>query len=77
MLAQTLSDIPDVGRPVIDRTGLKGRFAFRLDYAVRANEERPDVFRAVQEQLGLRLVPSTAPVEVVVIDHLDKPTDQN
>ncbi|MGB7719173.1 MAG: TIGR03435 family protein [Bryobacteraceae bacterium] len=75
MIASTLSSIPDVGRPVVDKTGLKGLFEFRLDYSVTPNEDRPNIFSALQDQLGLRLEPSKGPVEFVVIDQLEKPSE--
>ena len=74
MIAAILQQIPGVGRPVMDKTGLKGLFEFRLDYAVRPNEDRPDIFSAVQDQLGLKLVSSKGPVEFFTIDQLEKPS---
>ena len=65
-----------VGRPVVDRTGLAGRYDFQLRYS--ADPARPSsfpsVFNAVQEQLGLRLESARAPVQVVVVDHVERPT---
>jgi uncharacterized protein (TIGR03435 family) len=74
MLAGTLASMPDVGRPVVDRTGLKGLFEFRLDFSVTPNDDRPDLLSALQEQLGLKLESSRGPVEIFVIDHLEKPS---
>jgi uncharacterized protein (TIGR03435 family) len=74
MIAASLASIPDVGRPVVDKTGLKGIFEFRLDYSVSPNEDRPNIFSALQDQLGLKLEPSKGPVEFFVIDHLEKPS---
>jgi uncharacterized protein (TIGR03435 family) len=71
-----------VDRPVIDRTGL-GATSYDwviewTDQSSRAAGNDADlpssVFSAVQEQLGLRLEPATGPVDVVVIDHVEKPT---
>ena len=71
----------ELQRPVIDATGLKGDFAFSLQYTRGLAEsdagpaERPSLFPAVQEQLGLRLESAKGPVEVVVIDHVEKPSE--
>jgi uncharacterized protein (TIGR03435 family) len=72
-LAKQLGDM--AGRTVIDNTGLKGDFDFKLDWASSesADESLPSVFTAVQEQLGLRLVPiRKAPVEVIVIESVER-----
>lgn len=71
-------------RPVTDQTGLKGKFDFELSWipdltASGASTPAPDVsgpsiFTALQEQLGLRLVSTKGPVEVIVIDSVRKPT---
>jgi uncharacterized protein (TIGR03435 family) len=69
------------GRLVVDQTGLKGTYDFTLKWSseqlVAGQEsgvDAPSVFTAIQEQLGLRLVPSKAPVEVIVIDHIEPPS---
>jgi uncharacterized protein (TIGR03435 family) len=83
-LAEDLSD--EVGRRVVDQTGLTGRYDFTLkwtpDNGAAANsgsnagaESGPSLFTALEEQLGLKLVPVKAPVDVVVVDHLDRPTE--
>ena len=65
---------------VIDRTGLTGGYDFRLEYLPRNLQRQQDasagvsIFTALQEQLGLRLEPRRGPVEVVVIDGVEKPT---
>jgi uncharacterized protein (TIGR03435 family) len=71
---------PIVGRTVLDRTGLTGLFAIKLDWmpdeALPGNESPgPSIFTAVQEQLGLKLESIKGPVEVLVIDHAEKPTE--
>ena len=75
-IANTLSS--GAGRIVIDRTGLMGLFDFKVRFASdlqQSNAETPSVFTAAQEQLGLRLQSSTAPVSVLVIDHIERPTE--
>ena len=71
------------GRPVIDRTGLKGAFDFDLQWtsgpvapaagAAPPADDGPSIFVALQEQLGLRLEPGRAPFDVVVVDAVQRP----
>ena len=67
------------GRLIIDKTGLDGFYEFTFEWAsgppsaAGAPDDRPNIFTAFQEQLGLRLEAATAPVEVVVIDHIERP----
>jgi uncharacterized protein (TIGR03435 family) len=69
------------GRMVIDRTGLSGSWDFELTYAIEArgdaaaDPDAPSFFTAVQEQLGLKLEPAKGPVDVLVIDSIEKPTE--
>ena len=67
-----------VSRGVVDRTGLQGPFDVELDWSsdvsAGATGNTPSIFTALQEQLGLRLEPSRGPVEVLVIDAVDRPT---
>lgn len=77
---------PGVGRDIIDKTGLTGLFDYRLEFSrdeVRAETnpgeastpEGSSLFTAIEEQLGLKLVSAKGPVEYVVIDHVERPTD--
>jgi hypothetical protein len=63
------------GRPVIDRTGLTGRFDFTLRWSPEGSTDTdaPSIFTAVQEQLGLKLEPATGPVDVLVVDAAERP----
>lgn len=76
--AAMLSQI--AGRIVIDKTELSGQYDFELkwaDFATLNGDPLADggsLFTAVQEQLGLRLQPDRAPVQVVVIDSMERPT---
>jgi uncharacterized protein (TIGR03435 family) len=67
-----------VDRLVIDQTELSGPFDIDLTWAVEtdptASADVPSIFTALQEQLGLKLEPTRASVEVFVIDHAEKPT---
>jgi uncharacterized protein (TIGR03435 family) len=62
------------GRPVIDKTGLSGTYEVRLRYAPD-NADGPSVFTALREQLGLKLEPVQAPTPVLVIDRIERPTE--
>ena len=70
VLLSTLTDIlaRPAARPVIDKTGLLGRFDIQLQWATSPDSDAASVFTAVQEQLGLKLQADTAPLDVVVIN---------
>ena len=65
-----------IGDTVVDASGLTGLFDLNLDFNVdeSTTSEGPTVFEAVQRQLGLKLESRKGPVEVVVIDHVEKPS---
>ena len=77
-----------VDRPIVDRTGLTGKFDFMLtftpnDYQIAmmggrmpspANIPPPELGTAIQRQLGLKLEPAKIPIDVLVIDHIEKPS---
>jgi uncharacterized protein (TIGR03435 family) len=67
-----------VDRPVLDRTGITGNFDIRLLCAIDGYpgfDTSPSVFDAVQSQLGLKLESQTSPVEITVVDHVERPTE--
>jgi uncharacterized protein (TIGR03435 family) len=83
-LARNLATPAD--RMVIDRTGLTGSWDLDLKYVTtpptsdapglpRAPDGDASLFTALQEQLGLRLEPQRAPVEVLVITSIERPTE--
>lgn len=74
VLAQALR--PAAGRDVVNETALAGRWDITLQFAPvgEAIGDKPSVFTAVQEQLGLRLEPSTALLDVLVVDRVNQPT---
>jgi len=77
----------DLGRPVVDKTGLTGRYDVSVEYSVEATRAvrsaSPDattpagtpMLEAVQEQLGLKLIPGKAVLPVPVIDAIQPPTE--
>jgi uncharacterized protein (TIGR03435 family) len=78
-LAMSLSS--SVGRIIVDKTGLgEKKFDFELKWtpdeqrAADAASAGPSLFTALEEQLGLKLVPSKGPVDVLVIDRIEKPS---
>jgi uncharacterized protein (TIGR03435 family) len=64
-------------RPVLDRTGLKGAFDFVFKYAKDFGDADagPSLFAVIQEELGLKLVPAKGPVDLLVIDRAEKPSE--
>jgi len=69
-----------VGSPVLDKTGLTGLYSFKLEYSdprfpSQGNDSAPDIFTAVQEQLGLKLEAKKGPAEILVIDHIERATE--
>jgi uncharacterized protein (TIGR03435 family) len=85
-LARVLSNL--LGRTVIDKTGFAGSFLVRLSFSlddtlaglphfpdVPNDAAIPSVFVALQEQLGVKLESTRGPVEILVIDHIEKPSE--
>jgi len=67
-----------VGRVVVNKTGLEGGYDFTLEFAPEgadASDPRPSIFTALEEQLGLKLVPAKGPVDVIVIDRIERPSE--
>ena len=66
-----------LGRTVIDKTGLAGKYSYTVTYtpddAPPADTNGPSLFTALQDQLGLKLESSKGPVDLLVIDHVEKP----
>jgi uncharacterized protein (TIGR03435 family) len=76
-LAATL--VTPVGRPVLNKTGIQGNYDIKLDYAAEGATDStlPSIFTALQEQLGLKLESQKVPVQMLVIDHIDKTPTEN
>jgi uncharacterized protein (TIGR03435 family) len=76
-LTDALSEI--LGRPVVDKTGLTGIFDFHLEWtpdsAAAGDNPGPSILTALQQQLGLRVVPDKGPVRMLVIDHVERPVN--
>jgi uncharacterized protein (TIGR03435 family) len=71
-----------VGRPVLDKTGISGRFDVLLDfdvYSVRGQTpppdfDKPSLEKALQEQLGLKLESQKLPMPVLIVESVQRPT---
>ena len=89
-LAQSLTQTfaSELGRIVIDKTGIQGRYDLALQWTpdnrsaapTNASNESstaagPSIFTALQEQIGLKLESTKGPVETLVIDHVERPTE--
>jgi len=76
-LAQSL--MFNVDRPVVDQTGLTGRYDVQLTWALDESKTSadgsaaPGLFTAIQEQLGLKLQPVKAAADVLVVDKVERP----
>jgi len=72
-------------RPILDKTGLSGKFDFRIEFAPdptaklppdsQPDPNGPTFLQALKEQAGLRLEPQTGAVNVLVIDHVEQPSE--
>jgi uncharacterized protein (TIGR03435 family) len=85
MLSAALAN--QIGRPVVDRTGLAGSFNFKLNWTradtislnggdpvSTADQGGPSIFTAIREQLGLELRAIKGPADMLVIDHVEHPS---
>jgi bla regulator protein BlaR1 len=86
-LAELLGRQPEIGgRSIVDKTGVTGSYDVALhwtrtgsaavpDDASTQDENAPSFFTAIQEQLGLRLAPTKGQVDYVIVDHIEKPSE--
>jgi uncharacterized protein (TIGR03435 family) len=89
-MMKTLADYLNVnvplGRRVVDKTGLTGNYDFKLNFTPFPQGGSPDgatdpsgsqypyIFGALQEQLGLKLEPTSGLVDTILIDHMERPS---
>ena len=82
-IANQLSMMGQLGRPVVDQTGLSGNFDFSLEWAPESPNPAaaeaeilpgPPFREAVAQQLGLKLVSQTGPADFLIVDHIERPS---
>jgi bla regulator protein blaR1 len=70
----------ELDRPLVDRTGLTGKYSFRLDWTPETGscpgvpDDNPSIFTALEEKLGLKLESIKGPVDSLVIDYAERPS---
>lgn len=79
-LAEFLAVIQsDLDRPIVDKTGLTGTFEFRMLYSnpnrPGADPAGPSIFTALEAQLGLKLESTKGPIEILVVDRAERPSE--
>ena len=88
-LTNVLADV--LGRPVIDKTGFTGTFDVKLEFSPEgttfgggfrppggpppSDDSKPSIFTALQDQLGLKLESQKGPGEILIIDHVEKASE--
>jgi uncharacterized protein (TIGR03435 family) len=85
MLASMLGSQPiiNISKPVIDHTGIQGKIDFTLEFSPEVppglgftpDPNGPTFLEALKDQLGIKMEPATAPVDSIVIDHIEQPTE--
>jgi bla regulator protein blaR1 len=87
LIAASLGLLGHLGRPIVDQTGLVGRFDFTIQWTPESNDAQPPggeaqpesqgstFLEALNEELGLKLKPTRAPLKVLVVDHVERPSD--
>ena len=87
LMAAFFSNIGSLGRPVVDRTRLSGKIDFAMEYMPESRNpsstggsSQSDLpgetfLGALKDQLGLKLEPVKAPLDIPVIDHIERPSE--
>ncbi len=85
MIANSLPSIARLGRPVVDQTGLSGRYDFSVQWTMESNQPAgvdaaPEpmgttFLEAVKEQLGVKLEPAKVKMDLLVVDHVERPSE--
>lgn len=87
LLADSLASLGHLGGPVVDQTGLSGRFDFTLEWTPEStgpaqsgadaplDSQGATFLEALKDQLGMKLKSTKAPMSVLVVDHVERPSD--
>jgi bla regulator protein BlaR1 len=85
MIANSLPSIARLGRPVVDQTGLTGRYDFSVQWTMESNQpasvdaapepQGTTFLEAVKDQLGVKLEPAKVTMNVLVVDHVERPSE--
>ena len=87
LIADSLASLGRLGRPVVDQTGLSGRFDFTLEWTQELNgpsqsganasldSQGTTFLEALKDQLGMKLKSTKAPMDVLVVDHVERPSE--
>ena len=87
LLAVSLTGWGNLDRPILDQTGLSGTFDYHLEWtpqfegpvppgaSFQPDPTGPTFLEALKEQFGLKLEPQTGPVDIIVVDHLEHPSE--
>jgi uncharacterized protein (TIGR03435 family) len=77
-IASQMMSFGMLDRPVIDQTGLTGNYDFRIQFTPESpgfDAPGPTFIEALKEQAGLKLVPGKRPIDIIIVDHLERPTE--
>jgi uncharacterized protein (TIGR03435 family) len=86
LLAGALPGIGRLDHTVVDQTGLSGRYDFSIEFAPESGRppqpngdpspelQGPTFLEAIREQLGLKLQATKAPLQILVVDHVERPS---
>jgi uncharacterized protein (TIGR03435 family) len=81
MMVTAFSGLGNLGRPAVDQTGLTGNFDWVIEFLqeMPGEDSHPDLSgplfqEALKNQLGLKLVPQKAPVDFLIVDHIEHPS---
>lgn len=80
LFVQRIMELQGLDRPVVNETGLEGKYTFEVEATLPfliAKDPQPDdisFFRAIEDQLGLKLEGRNRPMEILIVDHIERPS---